>query len=132
MSIVCCGACHKSALPTDEQKTPEGNHQGGLLPVSSPKIVRLKSEFDFLKDLQTNGQLPGVPNNMKGFFGADAEIYTTPGGGSTQEVVFRTHNKPEQDFHYLVGRPSSNSAWHIDKAWHFDPSTKATHEYPVR
>jgi hypothetical protein len=125
--------CHKSQSEIAEEKAIERHKQApSLPPPSGPAFARLKSQADYLENLHTNGLLPGISKDLKGFFGADVGVYITPDGGSTQEVVFRTRNKPPQDYHYIVGRASSNSTWHINKAWHADPSDKVIHEYPVQ
>src|SRR6185437_11772242 len=109
--------CKKSEREIAEEKAIERHKQGtSLRPASDPAFARLKSQASFLEKLHTNGLLPGVSKDLKGFFGADAGVYTTPDGGSTQEVVFWTHDKPRQDFHYIVGRAASNSSWQINKA----------------
>ena len=131
-SLFVTAGCHKSQPEIAEEKAIERHNQEAVLPPpTGPAFARLKSQSDYLENLHTNGLLPGVPKDPKGFFGADAAIYVTPEGGSTQEVVFWTRDKPRQDYHYIVGRVSNNSSWQITKAWHPDPSSKAIQEYPV-
>ncbi|HXT10124.1 MAG TPA: hypothetical protein VN873_01070 [Candidatus Angelobacter sp.] len=125
--------CKKSQRETAEQEAIERHQQqtAPLPPPTGPKFARLKSQWYFLNNLHTNGLLPGVSKNLKGLIGANADCYITPEGGSTQEVVFFTHGKPRQDYYYLVGRASSNSPWHIYKAWHTNEPDKTVTEYPV-
>jgi hypothetical protein len=126
--------CKKSAREVAEEKAIEHHKKEStpLRPASDPAFAELKSQANFVENLHTNGRLPGVSKELKGFFGADVGVYITPDGGSTQEVVFWTRDKPRQGYHYIVGRASSNSSWQINKAWHADPASKVTQEYSVQ
>ena len=125
--------CKKSQEAAEEKAIERHKQQvAPLPPPTGPKFARLKSQSDFLENLHTNGLLPGVSKDLKGLFGANVDCYITPEGGSTQEVVFFTHGRPRQDYYYVVGRASSNSAWHIDKAWHTNEPDKTVTEYPVQ
>ena len=142
LTLLACG-CHKSPREIAEENAikrheQEVSHRGPSREwisnyLRTPEGMRFGSEGGFLMSLLTNGQLPGVSKDRKGYFRFEKKVAgLTSDGGCSNEVHFLTLENPADNYYYVISQDSSNSPWQMRKAWHTDQSSNIIQEFPVQ
>lgn len=140
-TFLACG-CRKSERDTAEENAIK-HQQKEIGPVVIDRValsnwlktseaIRINTALAFVKNLKTNGLLPGPARDSKGMFRMETKPFDfTPEGGCSQQIHFFTKDNPSQDFYYVIAQASSNSAWQLKRAWHSEKSGKVIQEYSV-
>jgi hypothetical protein len=83
--------------------------------------------------LKPQGKLPGVAKDEKGTYPPSSWMKAQPEDYPVSRTFeFKKYGADLSTYHYTVVKPSTNSGWHLRKAWRTDKNGRLVEEYPVQ